>query len=93
MQFDWDPKKAKANLAKHGVAFEQATKAFDDPFAIELDDDFIGEDRYRIIGYAGAHLLLLVVYTERSGSSGKLVTRLISARRATREERKRYEKG
>jgi uncharacterized DUF497 family protein len=90
MKFDWNPAKAKANLAKHGVSFEQATEVFDDPFAIEFDDDFAGEERHRIIGYAGAHLLL-VVYTERASSSGKLVTRLISARRATREERRRYE--
>ncbi|MGO4686226.1 BrnT family toxin [Hyphomicrobium sp. 2TAF46] len=93
MQFDWDPAKAKANLAKHGISFEQATKVFDDPFALELDDDYFSEERYRLIGYSGQHLLLLVVYTEREGVSGKPITRLISARRATREERKRYEKG
>lgn len=92
MQFNWDPEKAKANLAKHGVSFEEATKAFDDPFALEFADEHEDEERYRLLGHSGPHLLLMVVYTERESSTGKLVTRLISARKATREERRRYEK-
>jgi len=90
MQFDWDPAKAKANLAKHGISFPQATAIFSDLDAIDVPDPHEGEERSRIIGYAGA-ILLTVIYTERRGLDGKLVQRLISARRATRAERRTYE--
>jgi uncharacterized DUF497 family protein len=84
--FEWDEVKAAENYAKHGVSFEMATEVFKDPFAIErLDDrEDYGEDRYVLIGMAeGA--LLTVVYTERHG-----VIRIISARRATRQEQDDY---
>ena len=85
MEFEWDERKAASNLAKHGVSFEQATRAFADPNAIEYVDDRqdYGEERVILIGLAG--VVLVVVYTERGAR-----LRIISARRATTHERQRY---
>lgn len=91
MKFDWDPKKAAANLSNHrGVTFEEACEVFDDDYAlVEIDHAHsINELRYRIIG-ASSQRLLLVVYTERAGE----VIRLISAREAEPHERDRYYEG
>jgi hypothetical protein len=84
--FEWDEVKAADNHAKHGVSFEMASLAFNDPFAIErLDDrEDYGEDRFVLIGLAeGA--VLTVVYTERNGR-----IRIISARQATKLEQDDY---
>jgi uncharacterized protein len=64
--FEWDDNKATRNYRKHGVSFEEATDVFDDPFSIgELDDwEAYGEERFILVGMAGARLLS-VVYTER----------------------------
>lgn len=87
MEFEWDDQKAKANVAKHGVRFEEAAEVFFDPFYQVGDATGEGEeDRDFILGYTLASRLLLVVYTERG-----LRTRLISARPATRAERELYE--
>jgi hypothetical protein len=90
MQFDWDPKKAKSNLAKHGVSFERASLVFSDPLALIEDDADASEERWRMTGMAD-RVLLRVVYTEREGDNGGLVFRIISARRTTQAERRRYE--
>lgn len=88
MKFEWDQAKARSNLDKHGVSFEFACGVFADPFAVERFDDTRpgGEDRYIIIGSADGVIILMVVYTDRED-----VTRIISARRATRRERNDYE--
>ena len=88
VEFEWDDQKAQCNIEKHGVAFEEAVEVFFDPFyqygdATPADAD---EQRDFILGYSIAQRLLLVVYIERSER-----TRIISARPATRTERKRYE--
>jgi len=87
IEFEWDENKARSNLDKHGVAFEEATEAFFDPFYqtgdASADND---EQRNFLIGYSLAQRLLLVVYIERDER-----TRIISARPATRVERKLYE--
>ena len=90
MQFEWDPEKAAANLAKHGVSFEEATTAFRDPLsATALDPDHsVGESRFVTFGLSSKGRLLIVSYTER----GETI-RLISARLATKQERKIYEEG
>ena len=84
--FEWDPVKARTNLAKHKVSFEQATAVFADPFAsVEFDDsEAYGEDRYVMTG-AVRTVILTVVYTERSEKY-----RIISAREATNYERRDY---
>ena len=87
-QFTWDPTKAASNLRKHGVSFEEALAVFGDPLARIHDDPHHSarESREIIVGHSTGGRLLLVSFTERSG-----VIRLISARRATRHERKDYE--
>jgi uncharacterized DUF497 family protein len=84
--FEWDRTKAAANYKKHGVRFEHAVLAFEDPFAVvELDEsEEYGEDRFLLTGrIAGG--IVVVVYTER----GQRV-RIISAREATEYERRTY---
>jgi uncharacterized DUF497 family protein len=87
MHFEYDPAKATANLRKHGVSFADAEGALLDPLALTIEDiDSVGEKRYVTVGLGSAGDVLVVVYTERGGGC-----RLISARRATRKERKTYE--
>ena len=86
MDFEWDGAKAAENVRNHGVGFPRATRAFRDPFAIEwidLREDY-GEERIILLGVADDQLLT-VVYTERAGR-----IRIISARRATRNEQDLY---
>jgi len=85
--FQFDPAKAKSNIKKHGVSFADAEGIFYDPLAIHQQDlDFDDEERFIAIGMGSAGQVLVVVYTLR----GKEI-RLISARRATRREVKKYE--
>ncbi|MCB0197023.1 MAG: BrnT family toxin [Anaerolineae bacterium] len=86
IDFEWDDNKAKSNLRKHGVSFEEAAEVFFDPFYQSGDASANQEQRDFIIGYSLAPRLLLVVYVERGER-----TRIISARQATRQERKLYE--
>ena len=89
-EFEWDPAKARSNLRKHGIDFETATVVFEDPFAIvELDRMEGGEERWHTIGMGGGAPILLVVHTIRDEDIE--IIRIISARRAERNERRRYE--
>lgn len=90
MQFEWDAGKARRNLHKHGIAFDQAITAFDDPFALIAPDDKhsgTGEIREWLIGESDDGVVV-VVFTKRQAGQ---VYRIISARRASRRERRRYE--
>jgi uncharacterized protein len=91
MEFEWNDEKAAANLAKHGVSFEEAETVFDDPLYIDFydPDHSFDEHRYIIIGESQQRRLLIVSYTERDDD----VVRLISAREVTRSERETYEEG
>lgn len=86
--FEWDPAKARANVRKHGVAFDEASTVFGDPLAIlKPDPDHSSEEmRYILLGTSLQRRLLVVAFVERPPR-----TRLISARRATRRERNHYE--
>jgi uncharacterized DUF497 family protein len=84
MKFEWDPDKARTNIAKHGISFEEATEAFDDPNRLEFYRPQHGEDRFVMIG-ASKSKLLFVVYAERGTT-----LRIISARKATKDEKKVY---
>jgi uncharacterized protein len=84
--FEWDRNKEESNIEKHGVTFEEAAEVFLDPFYQLGDATANDEQRDLIVGYSLASRLLLVVYVQR----GKR-TRIISARPATRTERKLYE--
>jgi uncharacterized DUF497 family protein len=87
VRFEWDPIKAARNLQERGIDFVDAIEIFDDPDRLEsLDerrDD--GEPRIRAIGQVAGRIVLAVVYTDRNG-----VKRIISARRASRRERRIY---
>jgi uncharacterized DUF497 family protein len=86
MRCVWDLDKADRNARKHGVTFEEAATVFADPLALFIEDESHPENA-RIIGESLAARVLLVVFVERDRG----VVRLISARRATRHERRRYE--
>ena len=85
--FEWDSQKADENLRKHNVSFETACEAFFDPFVLWLDEEVVeGEVREIIIGMTVNWRLLYVVYVMHDDT-----IRLISARKVTKAERKRYE--
>ena len=86
--FDWDPRKAVANVAKHGVSFAEAATVFEDPLGRIVDDPrhSVGENRYVLLGVSYRQTLLAVMFTEH----GETI-RIISAREATRQERRDYE--
>lgn len=90
IQFSWNENKKASNLRKHGVSFDEAQTAFDDEYALVVSDerhsDF--EARQLLIGYSQKNRLLLVSFIERAANR----IRIISARLATRQERKEYEK-
>lgn len=92
--FEWDDRKADSNFRKHGIRFEEAARVFEDPFArSEQDRIENGEQRWQTLGLVGGCLLLLVAHTLHFEDQGIEVVRIISARRADRKERKRYEQG
>jgi len=86
--FEWDPVKAEANIRKHGVTFDEASTVFGDPLNLLIrdPDHSLGEERYLLLGMSNRRKLLVVAFVERPPR-----TRLISARQATRQERRRYE--
>lgn len=87
MPLEYDPAKAEANLKKHDVSFADAEGVLQDPLALTVQDpEARGEPRFVSIGLGNAGDRLVVVYTARAGAY-----RLISARRATRNERRQYE--
>jgi uncharacterized DUF497 family protein len=87
MRIRYDPEKAAENLRKHKVSFADAEGVLEDPLAITVEDpDAEGERRFVTVGLGNIGDLLVVVWTERNEEC-----RLISARRATRKERKQYE--
>jgi uncharacterized DUF497 family protein len=88
LQFEWDDHKARLNLKNHGVSFEEARTVFIDQMARIFFDEAhsIDEEREIIIGHSLYNRLLLVCFTERGD-----IIRIISARRATKQEREDYE--
>ena len=89
MRAVWDPEKAAINLAKHGVRFSDAELVLYDPLAVTVEDEAAeGEQRLVTIGMDAAGRVLVVLYTFRADD-----VRLISARQATRRERRVYEEG
>ncbi len=86
VEFEWDEDKAQANATKHGVTFEEAAQAFLDPFYQQGEASVARERREFLLGYSTAQRLLLVIHVERADR-----IRIVSARPATRHERKLYE--
>ncbi len=88
LTFEWDANKARANLAKHAVSFQEATTVFGDPVSLTIPDPAHSqaENRFIILGRSHQDRILVVVHTERGDN-----VRIISARPASRRERKQYE--
>jgi len=92
IEFSWDPVKARSNLKKHGISFEEAKSVFYDEYALQFyDDHSINEDRFVLLGLSNQSRILVVVHCERGRSGEEL--RIISARKATTSERRYYEGG
>jgi hypothetical protein len=90
MQFEWDQKKAKFNRIKHGISFEEAVLVFGDPLSVTVHDPAHSklEDRYVTMGITSTNELLVVVHFDHNDT-----IRIISARQATKQERRNYEQG
>lgn len=89
VKFEWDDKKAERNTLKHGISFKMAAFAFDDPYALTMDDEKHSADEHRqwLIGDPGERVLV-IVFTIRLPKGN---IRIVSARRANRRERRLYE--
>ena len=91
MRFIWDPRKDAANRQKHGVSFDLACRVFDDPTHISTQDRHeSGEERWQTIGLIGPMAIFMVAHTYEEDDDEEVV-RIISARKATKAERKRYD--
>ena len=91
MNFEWDPDKDAWNYVKHGIRFETAAMVFDDPYHVsQLDRVVDGEERWRTMGLIGGLVVVIVAHTYRE-QNGEETVRIISARKATKRERKHYE--
>ena len=88
MRFEWDPVKAASNQRKHGVSFQEAAECFEDGFALVLGEPR-DPDRLILIGASRGHRMIFTVYAEKAVA----VIRIISARKATLRERRKYEEG
>jgi uncharacterized DUF497 family protein len=88
MEYEWDPEKAQSNVVKHGIRFADAVGVFTDEYAVMVEDPDDEEHRYIALGLDSLFRIVVVVYTWRNHT-----IRLISARKATRRERKQYLKG
>jgi uncharacterized DUF497 family protein len=93
LRFEWDPDKARRNLRKHRLSFEEATTAFEDDRSVTMPDPThsVGEERFLLLGRTSRGRIAVVAFTERSEDIDTI--RLISARLADRGERHDYEEG
>jgi uncharacterized DUF497 family protein len=89
LRFEWDERKALQNRRKHGISFEEAETVFSDDYGLLIDDpDHAGvEDRFLLLGLSASLRTLVVAHCYRKADD---VIRIISARKATRKERDRY---
>tara|TARA_R110002020_G_scaffold102381_7_gene240462 strand:+ start:1052 stop:1333 length:282 start_codon:yes stop_codon:yes gene_type:complete len=91
VRFGRDPDKAASNLRKHGIAFEDAARVFLDPLAVHEQDRIVdGEERWQTIGTLNHTLIVVVAHTTHGDGDDEFI-RIISARKAERHERRRYE--
>lgn len=90
MVYEWNAAKAKANIQKHGVSFDEAATVFLDPLALSFPDPYPsgGEERGITIGHTAGHRVVFVSHCRRGNG-----VRIISVRKATRRERRQYEEG
>ncbi len=93
--FEWDPNKAESNLKKHGISFEQACEVFTDPNALDGPDvlhSSASEIRFLRIGSDMNGSVITMAYTIRGRKNGEKKIRIISARKASKKEKKAYSK-
>jgi uncharacterized DUF497 family protein len=88
----WDPRKNLANQRKHRLSFEKAQQVFDDPLVLSRLDGEAGEERWQSIGLIDG-VAVVIVHTWREIEGGEIEGRIISARKATRNEKRIYEEG
>lgn len=90
INFEWDTAKAATNLKKHGVSFEEAQSVFYDDFALQFfqEESLASEDRFLMLGLSQARRILMICHCERDGGD---TIRIISARKATRNEQRYYQ--
>ncbi|GAK59471.1 hypothetical protein U27_06456 [Candidatus Vecturithrix granuli] len=90
MKFEWDARKARSNLQRHHIDFEEAKTVFNDPFLMTFPDHdhSDGEYRYLSIGHSASGRTLVIIHTDT-----QLAVRIISCREATRKEKRAYEEG
>ena len=91
MRWTWDPRKERSNRRDHGLGFETARLVFDDPLAASKVDRGSTEERWQTIGMVGSIVIFVAHTWPGMDESGERVGRIISARKATRHERKAYE--
>jgi len=94
--FEWDPAKARRNVAKHGIDFNLAAEIFKDAMSLTIYDENhanSNEDRWITLGQVSGHHYLVVVHTYRNHDDNSITVRLISARSATKFEIKQYKEG
>lgn len=93
MKFEWDPKKEAINIQKHGITFEQASYVFSDPYALNKYDEEHSEDedRWLLLGKSMNEVILVVVHTFKD-QGGIELARIISARKATKNESREYQR-
>ena len=92
IKFEWDAVKAASNIKKHGISFKEAQSVFFDDFAVQFFDQKNSEteDRFLMLGMSNETNLLLICHCERDEGN---TVRVISARKATKNERKHYQRG
>jgi uncharacterized DUF497 family protein len=91
MRFEWDEAKSRFNRKKHGISFQTAAEVFADPFCMTIEDrDVAGEQRFWTLGRLENLVVLVVAHTTRN-QGGEEAIRIISARKATPQERRHYE--
>lgn len=91
MQFEWDSEKDRVNRKKHGVSFDLARRVFEDPNHLSMQDRHEdGEERWQTVGLIGPVAIFLVAHTIEDGN-GEEIVRIISARKADKAERRRYD--
>lgn len=86
VRYEWDDRKARSNLEKHGVDFADAVSVLEDELALTIPDEEADERRFITIGEDSLRRIVVVIFTERADR-----IRIISARRATKREREQYE--
>ena len=92
IEFEWDPAKAEINVKKHGITFEEASSVFYDEYAIQFFDSehSDAEDRFLMLGMSNNLNVLVVCHCERNNGN---TIRIISSRKATKNETKHYKRG